>query len=576
MRRLRWRAASIRLLAALALCQPAWAEPSPFDSVSLAELPLPPVGAACASAAGAASALCLAPGVDAAELGGYLPGGKTIVLRLRLTSGDQLVLIRSDGGSFAGGSAWTCLTCGLSPGEAAVPGARFDGPQPFGDGRRIFAGQTVYDCTPFPLADERCNARTLRAYPVRPAWDEQPGLRLHGIWLHPDGRHVGFGASDAAGAALPFVWTAALRNEGARYVLADPQLLFRDAADARLVRPGRAPHSLVIDRTAIEIEELRGFSADGREIYYRGMPWEAFGANLFAVDVGTGAVRPLTREPGMTGPVAASPDGRLLALGDARGNGRRRFAGGLGGLPPLADLAAGVAVHALDRTDNASADLAVFGSAGEVGGDSRRVLSASTTGWSVSGAPAWSPDGTAVTGLQVANSARSDGRRAVRLIVARLVGHPPVAPVRVEPLPDAIVWATPAAPSAYPGDRTRIAAGRHLLRGTKKGEARIVVTRSSDGRSLPGVAVSYDDYSDGPDAPVNGEESVAASPLGTVAIRANLARAGSEPARKLSGPEGYGITVNPFTGAVTTTGWLATTIGTATWHQPDVAPATGK
>jgi hypothetical protein len=545
------------------------APPPPAEPVALAELPLPPLaGPDCAAPV---STGCLEPGANEMELGGFLPGGKALLLRMRFAiapanglPGDHLVLVRTDGTAFPGGNAWKCLTCGLSPSVAAAFGTRLDHPQPFPDGRRVLAGMTVFDCSPWPLDDERCAAGMLRAYPIETAWAQDPDVQLQGVRLHPDGAHVGFAVAAGGHRAAPFVWVASLFGDGRHYVLDKPQLLYRSDPAARMVRPGRTSGTLEIDRTAIEIEALSGFSADGREIYYRGFPWESGSADLFAVTVATGKVRRITQAGGMVGPVAASPDGAWLALGDAGASGRRAFLAGLRTVPPLTDLVSRAALATLDKADASFLDLVMRDREGDRAGHAGQVLSGSNTGWSVAGAPAWSPDGTAIAAVQVAaRPGPATQGRTMRLVLTRLTGRTPARPVRPEGLPDIIGWATPVAPSAMPADRYPIPAGRYRIVGKGGGEALVVLSRSSGSTAITGVSVVYDKFAENPGPRLNGEESAAMSAAGVVALRANLAQAGPVPARKLTGPDGLVLSDGSIAGMMTTT------LGAQTWRQPD-------
>lgn len=581
----RWHKAARGILAglaapALALVAPGavWAADPPAEQAfALSEIALPPIaGAGCLAATGGSPG-CIVAGVDAVELGGFLPDGRSLLLRVRLAGsggngrrGDELVLARL--GAEGGVAGWKCLTCGLSPSVGAVLGGRLDHPQPFADGNRVLAGMAVFDCAPWPLNDDRCTAQSLRVYPVETGWAADPALRIDALRLHPGGNHVSMAVSGVDGRPVPFGWLAALAGDGQRYVLSDPQLLFREGAGLRLVRPGRRSGTLEVDTSAIEIESVSGFSADGREIFYRGFPWESGRPGLFAVVVESGAVRRLTRLPGGTGPVGASLDGNWLAFGSSHGSGQRMFLGGVNGLPPIVDLVSRGSVPGLDAAESAARDLVLIDREGSRGGYAGQVLIAASTGWSVTGAPAWSPDGRSIAVLQAAAGAAPARRGpALRLALVRLTGRAAAAPATVVPLPATIAWATPALPSANPGDRAPIPAGRYTLPGPDGGAARVIVERGGEGGAITGVSVRYEGYAADGAARINGDESASGS-AEAIRLGANLAQAATPPVRKLTGPDGYVVATDPVTGAVSATGMMVTTIGERTYR----APVTGR
>lgn len=546
------------------------ADPPATQAVAVSEIALPPVaGAGCLAATGAGLG-CIVAGVDAVDLGGFLPDGRSLLLRVRLAGsggngrrGDELVLARlaSEGGV----ASWKCLTCGLSPSVGAVLGGRLDHPQPFADGIRVLAGMAVFDCAPWPLHDDRCTAQSLRVYPVETGWAADPALRIDALRLHPGGNHVGMAVSGADGRPVRFGWLAALAGDGQRYVLSDPQLLFRDGPAFRLIKPGRRSGTLEIETAAIEIESVAGFSADGGEIYYRGFPWESGRPGLFAVAVDSGAVRRLTRLPGGTGPVGVSPDGNWLAFGSSQGSSHRMFLGGVNGLPPLVDLVSRGAVPGLDAAESAARDLMLLDREGSRSGYAGQVLMSASTGWSVTGAPAWSPDGRSIAVLQAATGTAPARRGpALRLALVRLTDRAAAAPATIVPLPATIAWATPAPPSANPGDRTPIPAGRYTLSGPDGGAARVIVERSGAGGGITGVSVRYEAYAGDGAARINGEESASGS-ADAIRLGANLAQAATPPVRKLTGPDGYVVATDPMTGAVSATGMMVTTIGERTY-----------
>src|SRR5207302_2367123 len=126
--------------------------PTP-EPTALTRLPLPPrpnASGVCDNPTG-----CITDG----QSGGFLPDDKTVSMMVlyagapagSIYTGNQIVLLKADGTTFADGNPWKCITCGVPAenrqGMSSLAGEPY--PQPFPDGKRILAMTNVVDCWPY-------------------------------------------------------------------------------------------------------------------------------------------------------------------------------------------------------------------------------------------------------------------------------------------------------------------------------------------------------------------------------------------------------------------------------------------
>ncbi|MDX3388225.1 hypothetical protein PV682_43340 [Streptomyces niveiscabiei] len=441
MRTRRTRAKGLAVLAALvgltAFLPPAQAAPTASprppapEHIRVERLPLPPTApsnaeGACTDRVNPHGTGCMAADWDSGlRTGGFLPDGRTVTAAVRFTgapaapdpasvySGDQLLLVRTDGRTFPGGDAWKCLTCGTPPANKQGMTADTSYPQPFADGKRVLYGTNVVDCGPHPLASPACTPDRLHVYPIR--WNTSadgsgPGGAIRELRLHPDQTHLGFNSVTVTGGRLDqYGYFGRLRFDPApttgtplvpRYEVEKVTRLFDASPAAQPVHTDpRDPSRLAFDPTLPGVGELRGFSKDGREVFYVGYPVESSNIDLMAVDLRTGKVRRMTADPGYTDPVDASPDDRWIVALDTRGYDRMMFTSGMTGVPALTDLLSTSAVSSV-RNNGQRRFFQPYlidrhGDRGAYRG--QRLNSADTSpDWNAGADPRWSPDGTAV------------------------------------------------------------------------------------------------------------------------------------------------------------------------------------
>ena len=182
-------------------------------------------------------------------------------------------------------------------------------------------------------------------YPIRLENKEDgsgPGASLRELRLHPDGLHLGFNAFSFVGGRLgQTAYIGRLQfnagtgsPSGPRYDLVHVNQLYDPNAPQPVSTDG---DQLVINREAIAIGELRGFSGTGQEVLYLGYPHESCNIDAFAAHLTTGKVRRLTSHPGYVDPVQMSADDQSIVIMDTRSNDRTTFMAGLRGVPPIVD-----------------------------------------------------------------------------------------------------------------------------------------------------------------------------------------------------------------------------------------------
>jgi hypothetical protein len=592
---------------------PAWAPPAP-ERVTIASLPLPPAApsdepGACTAAVNPRGTGCMSKHYFALQAGSFLPDGKHVVAMVRFAgasdpssayAGQQLILVKTDGGTFANGDAWKCLTCGMPGAVKSHEGLAY--PQSFHDGRRLLAGTVIFDCAPYALTDARCTPKTLKAYPIH--WqvtpdDAGPGGRIRELRIHPDNAHIGFNAVAVNDGRMDqFGYIAKLRFDaaGARYVLDNVNLLFRDGLENRVLRPDAThPGKLKIDHAAIEVGEFRGFTAGGREVVYVSYPWEGSNIDLFAADLISGKVRRLTDHPEYVDPVDFSPDGRWMAIEDTRGTDRQMFLAAMRGVPPIADLLTSSAVSSTrNNMDRRFFNLVVLDALGDRGRYHGQILT-NTPGapggsgdpnWNAMADPRWSPDSTGLVYWQALASSPScgganplpcpvstePGERYARLMLARFPGRKPTRAVAPFTLPDQIPWAQAYRPGAKPPKRALLPAGAYVLDGKVSGSAKVSIAYRADGKAIETMSVVYDNFSDDGQTVLNGPEAVREnrpSPTRTnILWTSDIAQSGKVTGRKVTSPEGFGLSIDVMVNRLEATGTLTTTIDGKTYHQP--------
>ncbi|KAL5335738.1 hypothetical protein BJX70DRAFT_401293 [Aspergillus crustosus] len=242
-------------------------------------------------------------------------------------TGEQVILVKTDNSTFPNGDPWKCITCGIPAANTLGRTHLLDYPQAFNDGKRILAGDHVIDCGKYDLASVEFTPYKTFMYPIR--WEssadgEGEGGAIRELRLHPDSIHLGFSVfttnNGRLGQGIFFSRlqfnpspTAGLPRSP-RYDLINVTRLAEPNGILPLSVEGDRIH---VNRDAIAVGELRGFSGRGPEAIY---------------------IQRLTNHPEYVDPVAGSPDDNWLVIEDTRGSDRQMLMAGMRGIPPLTDL----------------------------------------------------------------------------------------------------------------------------------------------------------------------------------------------------------------------------------------------
>ncbi|ADP79534.1 TolB family protein [Pseudofrankia inefficax] len=596
------------------------------EPISVSELPLPPVttntaSGGCTVAVNPHGTGCIGQSVGL-QSGGYLPDGHAVSAMVSFAgapaapdpasvyAGPQIIIVRTDGTTFPGGDAWKCVTCGVPAANQAGRNEALDYPQPFNDGKRILAGTNVIDCGSFKLADTGCAPGRVHVYPVRfnnTADGSGKGGSIRELRLNPDNVHLGFNSFTFSGGAIgQFGYLGRLTFNpnpttgtplAARYDLTSVTRLFDTATDKQTVYVDPAhPGQLTINRNAISVGELRGFSKDGKEVTYIGYPDESSNIDVFAADLTTGKVRRLTSNPEYTDPIDLSPDGDWTVAMDTRGSDRQEFLAGMRGIPPITDLVTPGAVSSVRNNGTRRFFQPIlidrYGDRGTYQGQQINAAGDGSPGavndpnWNGEADPRWSPDGTAVVYWQAlatppacgganpltCETSTEPGGRTARLMIATFTSRKPAPAPTVAPISDTVPWGTPYVPGSPIPTRPFPPTGSYTLAGAKTGTAAVTITENAAKTAIDTIAVRYTNYSDDGLRTLNGTEKVtAAAPSLTVSKLdwySDLTQTGITPSTKKTSPDGFHLTIDLLTNDFQATGTMTTTINGHAYHQP--------
>ncbi|KAF6835718.1 saponin hydrolase precursor [Colletotrichum plurivorum] len=598
-------------------------EPEP---ITITELSLPPVTpdtgvGGCTTEINPRRTGCIGQNPNL-QSGDFLPDDLHVVATVNFTgapaapapgsiySGQQLILVKIDGTTFPNGDAWKCVTCGVPEENQIGRGEKLDYPQIFNDNKRLLAGSHIIECAAeLPSAD--CTPDKVHIYPIR--WDTAadgsgPGGSIREQRIHPDNEHLGWSSFVTRSGKLDqYTYTGRLEFNPSpttgeplapRYDLTHVNALFRaDRPQAIAVDPEDS--SLIrINQEAILAGELRGFSGSGREVTYIGWPAESSNIDVFAAEFATGKVRRLTAHPDYVDPVDISPDDKWTVAMDTRGSGRQMFMAGLRGVPPLTDLVSASAASSTRNNGNRRFFQPwLIDSFGDRGSYFGQQLNAEGSGIPGSGAindpewngradPKWSNDGTRIVYYQALTTApdcggenplpcyssTAEGGRTERMMLAHLTSRQPVAPVKIEPLPDVIHWATPFKPGDALPSRPLVATGSFKLKGKVSGWANVTITPNHDGSLPETVEVEYHAFSDDGVNVLAGTEKVSATnptpTLERVDWYSDLVQTGPNNGTKKTSPEGFHLSIDIMSNIFDANGTLTTTVNGKEWHQP--------
>lgn len=597
------------------------------EPISIQDVPLPPVvetaePGACSYSINPHDTGCIGQ-TTGLQAGSFLPDGSQVLATVNFTGapaapdqrhiydGQQLIILKVDGTTFPNGDPWKCLTCGV-PRRNALDGFPSDYayPQAFRDGKRALAGSFIVGCGDFQLDSEDCEPEELRVYPIRlenRADGTGPGAMIRELRLHPDNVHIGFNVFDfTAGKLGQMAYFARLHlnakprkgsSFGPRYDLVHVNQLYDPNASQPLTAVGG---QLVINNSAIDIGELRGFSGTGKEVLYLGYPAESCNIDVFAADLGSGAVRRLTSHPGYVDPVQMSPDDKSIVIMDTRGNDRTNFMAGLRGIPPILDQITTTACSSV-RNNGARRFfqphlLDQFGDREAQGYYGQEINSASSgqpgsggiddPEWNGRADPWFSPDGTKIVYWQAktvppacggenplpCSNSTEPGGRTERILIAHLTSRSPIEPNPVEERADYVPWAVPHIPGSPSSTRAYLSEGNYTLRGLAHGSANVMLIEDESRTHLETIRVEYHNFSnDGIGflkETQQATEKIKDFTINHLDWSSNLTFQGHGNASQVTSPGGFHLTIDVLKNIFEANGSLVTVVNGTKFTQP--------
>jgi hypothetical protein len=464
-------------------------------------------------------------------------------------AGDQVIAVRVDGSTFANGTPWKCITCGIPAANRQGAGTSTDHPTPFHNGTRLYVGSTIVECGAGLLSDA-CTPEATYRYPIR--WNVTPdgsgnGGNMRELRISPDGTHLLWNSFTVGTRLDQFTYIGRLAFNPApatgnpavpRFDLENVYRLLRDDQPPWRLNPDD-PGELLWNEVTPEVGESRGWSWDGEWITYVGYPTSSSWIDMFMVHLETGEVRQLTREPEYADPADLSPDGQWGVYLDTRGSGRQMFVAGMPGIPPLTDLVSSSFVSSVRNEGqrrffqpiliDIHADRGTYvGQNLKDPANTDSCPGGATPGslcdpeWNARADPHWSPDGTAVVyrDQNSVGAAHADGSgRESRAVIARLVEREPQIYTPPAPTPDEVPWGEPYVPGSPPPFRSTLLppAGTYTVNGSVNGSAEVTITHFTAGPTpvVEEVSVSYQDFSNDGINVINGTERVTRLPRST-------------------------------------------------------------
>jgi hypothetical protein len=500
-------------------------------------------------------------------------------------TGEQLLLVKTDGSTFENGDSWKCLTCGLpAPVEA---GAAYAGTSSFTypingfrDGDRVLAGTSILDCGEYRFADVECTPDQVHVYPLH--WDmggEESGA-VREPRLHPDDNHIGFSHFDPKQfGQFAFMGRLEFNDAQQRYDILDSKYLFNPAPEYQ---------TFAVDGNSLQLNdagmvgEFRGWTADGTESIGIAQV-ESGNVDAVATDLVTGDSRPLTHHAGYMDPLMASPAGNYLLAENTLGSGRLDFLAGAPGVPPIIDQLPLAGYIAGIRNNQERRFFLPY----LVDTETRKSQLLSYDGdpnWNASADPAWLPDGTgAAWAEQIVQAPAcggenplpcpeiSSGQPPSRVVLARFDDFEPSESVDVEPA-TVVEWGIDYEPGQPLPHRPSLPAGTYTVEGAEGGAAEVVVTANDTDTRTMSIAVEFNEYTDDDETIINGPQSVEIaedSPLSDITWHADLVISGRYEGAVQTSPDGFTVDrQTKMTNVFQSSGTMTTTINGHTYTQP--------
>ncbi|KAL4879551.1 hypothetical protein BJY04DRAFT_208664 [Aspergillus karnatakaensis] len=607
-------AAAAALLLATATSGQRVPKPPRPEAIDIIELPLPPVISseevgACTQSANPHRTGCIGQDFVDFQSGDFTPDGNHVVVNLlfvgapaapdpaSIYTGEQLILVKTNGKTFANGDPWRCITCGVPVENAQSIDPQRDYPHVARSGKKALWGHNIIDAGDTLLTSDAWTPNNTFIYPI--FWPVSADGETAGVpremRLHPDDVHMGW-SSFTDGGQNAFFGRLQFNANPSTGPIRAPRY---DLVDIDLLQDTVGPKSLVVnDKGELEhhpeaagVGELRGFSGSGDEILYVGPTVESCNHDIYAIHLVTGKVRRLTSHPEYADPVAFSPDNKWFCTMDTRGSNRQMFLSGMRGIPPLTD---GLTVMAAASTRNnyhrrffQPIVIDRHGDRGSYYG--QQVNAGGDENWNGRADPAFSHDSTKLVYWQALVTSPAcggvnplacpvsdaDGGRVYRVMLAKFKNRKPTKPAPVFKVPKSIPWAIPHPPGSEFPTPLYIEPGNYILRGKLSGTANAsFIADPATGRTNT-ISVEYDNYSDYPEYVINGVESVTSTPdpsgnvwMSHLDWTSDLVGTGIEKATKKTGPGGFQLAIDAMYNVFDSNGTLTTTIDGVSYYQP--------
>jgi hypothetical protein len=595
------------------------------EPIEISSIPLPPVVSsqepgACSFTVNSHGTGCIGQSTGL-QAGNFLPDGNHILATVKFVGapaapdprsafdGQHLIILKADGTLFPNGDTWKCFTCGVPVNQKFVQGELdHQYPQAFSDGKRVLTGSSIVDCGRALLTSEECGPEQVFIYPVRLEDKKDgsgPGASLRELRLHPDGLHLGFNVFSFAGARLgQTAYIGRLQfnaspsagsPSGPRYDLIHVNQLYNPNAPKPVSTDG---DQLVINRDAIAVGELRGFSGTGQEVLYLGYPHESCNIDVFAAHLTTGKVRRLTSHPGYVDPVQMSADDQSIVIMDTRSNDRTTFMAGLRGVPPIVDQVTAMACSSVrNNGDRRFFQPYLLDRHGDHDGYYGQAINSASSGtpgsgdvddpeWNGRADPWFSPDGTRIVYWQAKTVApacggdnplpcyesKEPGGRTERVMIAHLTSRTPIKPRPVLPIPDMILWAVPYVAGDPDPARQHIREGSYTLKATASGYASVNLLENTAKTHLQTVTVDYHDFSDDGHTFLHGTQSVTEEiermTLDKLEWHSNLTWTGEYEGSQITSPNEFRLSIDVMKNEFQANGTLKTVVDGIEYGQP--------
>ncbi|MEV7389195.1 hypothetical protein [Streptomyces sp. NPDC091215] len=515
-------------------------------------------------------------------------------------TGNQVLAVRTDGGTFPNGEAWKCITCGVSYGSDIDTSQLIYPPaHELADRKRVLVGNGILECgsgrTTYAATDTRCTPANTRITPIY--WNDKPLAAPNGDgsangreWrLSPDGVHLLWDDLDLKNLTeLPLVGRLAYDAQNQRYDLVHISVLMNTAAEYQPL-VAESGNQLRLNHAGM-VGEPRGFTSDGQATLGI-QTLESDNVDGWATDLSTGRSRPVTRHAHYADPLAMSPNGKWLLAGEVNGSGRMDFISGMPGIPPLTDQLSTTGYISGIRNDHNRRNFLPW-LVDPKTGNGFQINTGAGLDWNLAADPVWLADSTAAvytenlacganpTPHACADSTEPGGRNS-RLMIARFRTLTPSVATPPAPASDT-TWGVPYTPGMTLPQAQPVPTGTYTLQGQAKGSATVQITDNSAGTRILSIAVDYDGYSDDGTNIIDGTERVertsnttlgcapgTAQELSCVTWTEDLTLSGRHTGTKLTGPDGF--TLGPRTiigGNFKAVGTLTTTIDGTTYTQP--------